>query len=63
MRLTILCSTLLLLTACAADSINDRQTGQIIVCHKGKKTLTVSNAASFVHLDHGDTAGPCPEEK
>ena len=50
------------LCACAGDTVNDRRTGQQIVCHKGKKTLTVSNAASFAHLDHGDTVGPCPQD-
>jgi len=63
MRVMISCLTLLLLAACAADTVDDRQAGQIIVCHKGKKTLTVSNASSFVHLDHGDSAGPCPKEQ
>jgi hypothetical protein len=52
----------LTLAACASDTISDRQSGQLIVCHKESKTLTVSNADSFVHLDHGDTPGPCPEE-
>jgi hypothetical protein len=49
----------LLLPACATDSIEDRQYGQQVVCHNGK-TLAVSNADSFVHLDHGDAPGPCP---
>jgi hypothetical protein len=34
-----------------------------MVCHKGKKTITVSNASSFAHLDHGDTPGPCAREE
>jgi len=50
------------LSACAADTAQDRRFGQQIVCHDGDKTLTVSNADSFVHLNHGDTAGPCPGE-
>ena len=54
----ILCC--LMLVSCASDSIEDRRFGQQMVCHDGKKTLTVSNADSFVHLNHGDTAGPCP---
>jgi hypothetical protein len=54
---------LLALPGCAADSVSDRREGQLIVCHKGNKTLAVSNADSFLHLDHGDTLGPCPEEK
>lgn len=51
----------MLLAACAADTIGDRRYGQQVVCHDGEKTLTVSNADSFVHLDHGDAPGPCPE--
>jgi hypothetical protein len=54
---------LLALPGCAADSVSDRREGQLIVCHKGNKTLAVSNADSFLHLDHGDTLGPCPEEQ
>ena len=50
----------LLLVACAADSIEDRRFGQQIVCHDGR-SIAVSNADSFVHLDHGDSAGPCPD--
>jgi hypothetical protein len=52
-------AALLLLSACATDTIDDRRFGQQVVCHDGK-TLTVSNADSFVHLDHGDSPGPCP---
>ena len=48
-------------TGCATDTIEDRRFGQQLVCHDGTETLTVSNADSFVHLDHGDTPGPCPE--
>ena len=61
MRVTFLCTFFLLLTSCAADTVSDRQVGQQIICHKGKKTLSVSNAASFTHLDHGDSVGPCPD--
>lgn len=49
----------LLTLGCATDTIEDRRYGQQVVCHDGK-TITVSNADSFVHLDHGDTLGPCP---
>lgn len=51
---------LLVFTGCATDSIDDRRQGQQLVCHDGNRTLAVSNADSFVHLNHGDTAGPCP---
>ena len=50
------------LAACATDTIEDRRYGQQVVCHDGNVTLTVSNADSFVHLDHGDAPGPCPEQ-
>lgn len=63
MRLAIGCLIALLLSACAADSASDRRVGQVVVCHKGKKTLAVSNAASMGHLDHGDSIGPCPAEQ
>jgi len=49
------------LVACAADRVEDRRYGQQLVCHAGK-TLAVSNADSFVHLGHGDTPGPCPDD-
>jgi ABC-type molybdate transport system substrate-binding protein len=61
MRIALLSMVVLLLMSCASDSVNDRRVGQQMVCHKGKKTITVSNAASFAHLDHGDTPGPCPQ--
>jgi len=60
MRTLLLAILFLLVAACASDSIEDRRVGQQMVCHKDKKTLTVSNASSFTHLDHGDTPGPCP---
>jgi hypothetical protein len=56
----IVISLALYLSSCATDSIENRQHGQELICHHGKKTLTVSTADSFVHLQHGDTVGPCP---
>ena len=50
----------LMLVSCATETIEDRRFGQQMVCHDGKKTLTVSNADSFVHINHGDSVGPCP---
>ena len=52
----------LLLLACATDTIEDRRSGQTIVCHDGVKTLTLSNASAIDHMQHGDAPGPCPEE-
>jgi hypothetical protein len=57
--IALVAAATLLLSACAKDTIEDRRFGQQVVCHDGK-TLTVSNADSFVHLDHGDAPGPCP---
>jgi hypothetical protein len=50
------------LSACAKDTIDDRRFGQQIICHEGEDTLTVSSANSIVHLEHGDSPGPCPEK-
>jgi uncharacterized protein YcfL len=61
--LLLLCLTPFVLASCASDSISDRRVGQQVLCHKSKKTLTVSNASSFVHLEHGDSPGPCPEQE
>jgi len=54
-----LCLLVFVLAGCASDTIEDRRYGQQIVCHDGK-TLTLSNADGFSHLQHGDSAGPCP---
>jgi hypothetical protein len=51
-----------MLSACARDTIDNRRFGQQLVCHDGEETLAVSNANSFVHLEHGDSPGPCPDE-
>jgi hypothetical protein len=36
--------------------------GKTLVCHKGKKQLSVSVNAVEAHLAHGDVTGPCPRE-
>lgn len=33
--------------------------GKVAVCHKGKKTIYVDEAAVKAHLGHGDYMGPC----
>lgn len=58
--LPVLASLSILAGSCATETVEDRRYGQQLVCHDGRKTLTVSNADSFVHLNHGDSAGPCP---
>ncbi|MGH7288236.1 MAG: hypothetical protein ACREI8_09500, partial [Myxococcota bacterium] len=35
--------------------------GQVTLCHKGKKTITVNENAAEAHLDHGDTLGACDD--
>jgi hypothetical protein len=32
---------------------------KVTLCHNGQ-TITVGQPAAQAHLDHGDTAGPCP---
>jgi hypothetical protein len=32
---------------------------KITICHKGKNTITISQAAWPAHKKHGDTLGPC----
>lgn len=34
-------------------------TKKAFVCHKGKKSLSISEAAVNAHLKHGDYLGPC----
>ena len=31
----------------------------ILICHKGKKTLSLPPSAVQAHLNHGDRRGPC----
>jgi hypothetical protein len=63
MRVAIVLISLLLLEACAmSDDVSDRVYGQQLVCHKGH-TRAVSTGDSFVHQDHGDTVGPCPDDQ
>ncbi|MCF6263597.1 MAG: hypothetical protein L3J24_08460 [Xanthomonadales bacterium] len=61
MRLVLVAISVFVLSACASDSdtIEDKRMGQTLVCHKQKKTMSVSNADYHRHLDHGDSAGPC----
>lgn len=37
----------------------EQQDGKTPVCHKGKKTLYVGDAAVDAHLKHGDYVGVC----
>ncbi len=33
--------------------------GKVAICHKGKKTIYVSESAANAHLGHGDYMGEC----
>ena len=33
--------------------------GDVTLCHKGKKTMTLPREAASAHMDHGDRMGPC----
>ena len=33
--------------------------GEVTICHKGNKTMTLPAEAVGAHLDHGDHRGPC----
>ncbi len=60
-RFILLTIVLTLLSACATSGKTpDRRMGQVLVCHKQKQTQAVSNADYMRHIDHGDSAGPCP---
>jgi len=63
-RVYISLSILLFASGCGAPfNVEDRQRGQVLVCHRGEKTLNVSTADFHRHQEHGDAAGPCPEEQ
>lgn len=31
----------------------------VVLCHKGKKTMTLPREAAAAHIDHGDRYGAC----
>lgn len=33
--------------------------GDVTLCHKGKKTMTLPREAAGAHMDHGDHMGAC----
>jgi len=41
------------------DDNNDHVHEKILVCHKGKKTISISENALHAHLKHGDVIGEC----
>ena len=63
MRVLSLLFSIILLHGCAtSDSVAKRKPGQHLVCHKGQ-TRAVTTGDYFIHQDHGDSIGPCAEEK
>ena len=50
----------LVLSGCAAIIVDGAPgADKVRVCHKGKKTLEVGEAAFEAHLKHGDSPGVC----
>jgi hypothetical protein len=43
----------------ACDYVDPNHPGKILICHKGKKTLSVSPSAWPAHAAHRDGCGPC----
>ena len=41
------------------DGVSARNSKKTTICHKERKTLSVSKSALKAHLRHGDTLGSC----
>jgi hypothetical protein len=58
-----LAAVFLIVTACSVridrNSKFGRGEAKTVICHKGKKTLSISDAAVEAHLKHGDLIGAC----
>lgn len=39
-----------------------KNVGKIVICHKGKETITIGTPALKAHIKHGDEIGRCGEE-
>jgi hypothetical protein len=48
-----------MMAGCVVVEPAPEQDHKTAVCHKGKKTLYVGDAAVDAHLNHGDYVGPC----
>ena len=46
-------------TMSCAVAVHDSGPDKVLVCHKGKNTLSVSSSALQAHLGHGDYRGAC----
>ena len=63
MRLIIVLACIFIACSCATDdAVSKRRHGQQLVCHKGH-TQAVTTGDFFVHQNHGDSIGPCPEDQ
>ncbi len=43
---------------CSAPDL--KNSNKMLVCHKDKKTLSISKSAWPAHYGHGDSCGECP---
>jgi len=50
------------ITVSEVEEIEVDSSGKVDVCHKGRKTLNISENAVSAHLAHGDSLGACDEE-
>lgn len=41
------------------EGAGSKSGGEVTLCHKGKKTMTLPAEAASAHLNHGDRRGPC----
>ncbi len=64
--LWIIAGLALVAVGCSGHAEYGRRPGEapgppekVALCHKGKKTLHVAEAAAKAHYGHGDTPGPC----
>lgn len=57
----LIAGTLVYLAGCAVVAVGPPMEtgGKVPVCHKGKKTIYVDEAAVDAHLGHGDYVGTC----
>ncbi|MRR53934.1 MAG: hypothetical protein EG822_05395 [Deltaproteobacteria bacterium] len=60
-RATIISGAMFCCAGCAVVSVGNptQAGGKVPVCHKGKKTIYVDEAAVDAHLGHGDYVGMC----
>ncbi len=57
--LMLLAGTTVSLSACATSTEVTSEQTAVVLCHRERRTLTVSDDEVGRHLDHGDTVGAC----